>query len=111
MGANSHSSLQSDRCVALHDILEQLIRLPGRQAEPLKKADLACLTKDAQAAQTQLKALHLQQLEVLEAFEALLAMLNMAPETPLRSTGMMCLLSPLVERLRISVYAFNSTAY
>ena len=97
--------------MALHDILEQLIRMPGLQAEPLKKSNLACLKKDAGEAQTQLKALHRQQLEVLEAFEALLAMLNMAPETPLRSIGMMCLLIPLVERLRNSVCTFNSTVY
>lgn len=111
MGANSQPASSNTRRMALHDILEQSIRVQRLEAEVLHKADLECLRKCIQEAQARLKKAHQQQLELLEAFEMLLAMLSMAPETPLRSTGIQCLLIPLIERLRISVCVFNSELY
>ena len=108
MGANSHPASPHARRMALHDILEQSMCMQRPGTEVLHKAAPECLRECIQESQIRLKEAHQQQLELLEAFEMLLAMLNMVPETQLRSIGILCLLNPLIERLRVSVCVFNA---
>lgn len=103
MGANSLSTPPSDRCIALHDILEMLICMRKHETDQLTVTSLDRLIEGARNAQANLKKTRRQQLEVLEAFEALLALLDAASESPMRLGGLMCLLAGQVERLEASI--------
>lgn len=108
MGVNQNSRGTNARCVPLHDVVGQYIRMRQQGIGQMSDPSLDCLAKAAQITQASLTEAYQQQLESLEAFEMLLTILAAAPEKQLRSGGLMYLLAPLVKKLGTSVGIFSS---
>lgn len=111
MDATHQGNPASTRRAALCDTLDQLTRLQGLKADVLTAAGFDELLDQAHSTNQILDQAHRQQYDLVEAFDMLLTMLDADPEKPLRAAGLMCLLTPLVDKLRSSVSTINAALH
>lgn len=111
MGAPDQATPSHARRAALCDTLDQLARLQGLKTDVLTAAGFDELLDQAHSTNQILDQAHRLQYDLIEAFDMLLTMLDADPEKPLRAAGLMCLLTPLVEKLRSSVSTINAALH
>ncbi len=95
MGESGQSNPGRVLRLGIPDIFDQLDRLLEVQA-----VDGHAWVEWGRGARAGLAGAYRQQLEALEALEVLLALLGGDPENRVRAGAMVCLLGPLLEKLR-----------